>query len=73
MVIMSTLGNGSLKKSPEAVLTRSLNPAAAMCFRAIGSTGGRSKEMHRKFWMCLGDFYAKQASRAPDAAKRLKL
>ena len=47
-MIRSALGSGSLKKSPDAVATRPARPAAAMCFRATGSTGGRSKDVQRR-------------------------
>ena len=38
----SALGSGSAKKSPEAAVTRSDSPAAAMALSAIGTTTGRS-------------------------------
>jgi hypothetical protein len=42
MVMMSALGRGSAKKSPEAAPTRSASPVSAMCLSAIGATTGRS-------------------------------
>ena len=51
---------------------RSLNPAAAMCFFAIGSTGGRSKRGALEMRMFLRDFDAEQAGRAADVAERLE-
>ena len=48
-MIRSALGSGSLKKSPEAVRMRSLRPAAVIFLRAMGSTGGKSKDVHRRW------------------------
>ena len=72
IVMRSALGSGSLKKSPAAVVMRSLRPAAAMCFRAIGSTGGRSNEMQLEVRMLLRDFDAEKPGRAADVAERLE-
>jgi hypothetical protein len=38
IVITPAFGSGSLKKPPDAMRTRLLNPDAEMCFFATGST-----------------------------------
>ena len=48
IVITSARGSGSVKKSPEAVFTRSPSPAAAIARCAIGSTTGRSHDVQRR-------------------------
>lgn len=49
IVMTSASGNGSVRKSPLAVVTRSVAPAASMAALAIGSTTGRSKLVQRRW------------------------
>src|SRR5262249_46386322 len=63
MVMMSALGKGSLKKSPDAVVMRWLKPAAPMLLVATGATGGKSKLIHLR----CGCFFATSMESRPVA------
>lgn len=47
IVMTSAFGSGSLKKSPDAVFTRSDEPSRAIALAAIGSTAGKSNDTQR--------------------------
>src|SRR2546430_15267381 len=73
IVMISALGSGSLKKSPEAVPMRSLSPAARNVFLGDRLDGRRVERSAVQVRMSLRDLNTQQAGRSADIAEGLEL
>ena len=72
IVMTSALGSGSLKKSPDAVPTRLLQPGGGDVFLRDGFDRRQIEAGAFEVRVFLRDFNAQQAGRAADVAERLE-